>query len=442
MGKKKKKSGKKKIEEKKIEEKKAEEKKTEEKKAEEKKTEEKKAEEKKAAKKKPEEKKAAKKKSAELSESEKKQREKNRQKALKESRSKKSARARAKFQKQREKAAKQKAVKRVRKVAAKKEQIKKFFLRISSVSLSDTAKKNILISAFIIAVIMINIAVFMTIDLNRSNKDEEETASLEEEFLLEEEEETPSENTVSSDEEKEEEPEEEKKESSSFNAAKSKEKNLQDVFPHEGGLYFMPVSNDEKSVTGALLGTCILKKDEYDALNEGDVVDFADDRYMILSISRGGDYGTALSMTAFDEDEDYERVFKEEKSYEDYFGIEKIVYGLTLALEEEQIKQMGSPDYFADDGYDEDDMIFFAGMSLYFPLTYMMDEDVTLEFDEDCVLTVPDDTFIGDEEYDVKDYLAGKNTMFPPDLMAAKIETDGNRITKYNVMIAGMDSMQ
>lgn len=412
MGKKKKKSGKKKIEEKKIEEKKT-----------------------------PEKKKTSEKKASELSESEKKQREKNRQKALKESRSKKSAKAKAKFRKQREKNAKQKAEKRIRKLAAKKDQIKKLLLGITSVSLSDSAKRNILTGAFIIAVIMVNIAVFMTADFGRNRSKEEESVASGEEFLLPEENDSLSQNTVSEDEEKEE-PKEEEKESTSFNAAKSKEKNLADVFPHEGGLYFMPLSNDEKSVTGALLGTCVLKKEEYDELKEGEVLDFANDKYMILSISRGGEFGTAMSMTAFDENEDYERVFREEKSYEDYFGMEKIVYGMTIALEEEQIKQMGSPDYFADDGYAEDDMIFFAGMSLYFPLTYTMDENVTLYFDDDCVLTVPDDTFIGDEEYDVKDYLAGKHPMYPPDLMAAKIETMGDRITKYNVMFAGMENME
>ena len=440
MGKKKKKSGKKKIEEKKIEEKKIEEKKIEEKKDKEKKDKEKKVGEKKA----PEEEKkktSAEKKASELSEAEKRQREKNRQKALKESRSKKSAKAKAKFQKQKEKAAKQKAVKRVRKHEAKKEQVRKFFRRITSVSIPDSAKKNLLIGAFIIAVIMVNIAVFMTVDFGKNRSEEEESVASGEEFLLSEENDTQSENTVSADEEKEE-PKEEEKESSSFNAAKSKEKNLQDVFPHEGGLYFMPLSNDAESVTGALLGTCILKKEEYDELEEGEVLDFANDKYMILSISRGGDFGTAMSMTAFDENEDYERVFREEKSYEDYFGMEKIVYGMTIALEEEQIKQMGSPDYFADDGYAEDDMIFFAGMSLYFPLTYTMDENVTLYFDDDCVLTVPDDTFIGDEEYDVGDYLAGKHPMYPPDLMAAKVETEGNRITKYNVMFAGMENIE
>jgi len=430
MGKKKKKSGKKKIEEKKIEEKKIEEKKDEEKKVGEKKAPE---EEKKKT--------SAEKKASELSEAEKRQREKNRQKALKESRSKKSAKAKAKFQKQKEKAAKQKAVKRVRKLEAKKEQIRKFFRRITSFSLPDSTKKNLLIGAFIVAVIMVNIAVFMTVDFGKNRSEEEESVASGEEFLLSEENDTISQNTVSENEEKEE-PEEEEKESSSFNAAKSKEKNLQDVFPHEGGLYFMPLSNDAESVTGALLGTCILKKEEYDELKEGEVLDFANDKYMILSISRGGDFGTAMSMTAFDENEDYERVFKEEKSYEDYFGMEKIVYGMTIALEEEQIKQMGSPDYFANDGYAEDDMIFFAGMSLYFPLTYTMDENVTLYFDDDCVLTVPDDSFIGDVEYDVGDYLAGKHPMYPPDLMAAKVETEGNRITKYNVMFAGMENME
>ena len=436
MGKKKKKSGKKKIEEKKIGEKKtSEEKKTPEKK---KTPEEKKAPEEKKT---PEKKKSPEKKASELSESEKKQREKNRQKALKESRSKKSAKAKAKFQKQREKAAKQKAVKKVRKLAAKREQLRKFFLRITSVSISDRAKKNLLTGAFIVAVIMVNIAVFMTVDFGKNRTKEEETVASGDEFLLNEPD-TQSENAVSADEAEKEEPKEEEKESTSFNAAKSKEKNLADVFPHEGGLYFMPLSNDEKSVTGALLGTCVLKKEEYDELKEGEVLDFANDKYMILSISRGGDFGTAMSMTAFDENEDYERVFKEEKSYEDYFGMEKIVYGMTIALEEEQIKQMGSPDYFADDGYADDDMIFFAGMSLYFPLTYTMDENVTLYFDDDCVLTVPDDTFIGDEEYDVGDYLAGKHPMYPPDLMAAKIETMGDRITKYNVMFAGMEDMQ
>lgn len=440
MGKKKKKkAGSKKREVKSTETKKTEEKETEEKKSEEEKTEEKKTEEKKAKEKKPE----SKKKSGEISEAEKKQREKNRQKALKESRSKKSKKAKAKFRKERKKKAEQKASKKVRKSAARKDRLNKLVLKITSFSLPENVRKNILFAAFFIAVIMINTAVFMTSNGRQTDPDkEDQIIASEEEFLLpEDEEDTLSGDEVSADEVKEE-PEEEPKSSSSFNAALSKEDNMQDVYPHEGGLYFMPVSNDEESVTGALLGTCILKKDEYEALEEGQVVDFANDKYMILSISRGGDFGTALSMTAFDEDEDYERVFKEEKSYEDYFGYEKIVYGLTLQLEEEQIKQMGSTDYFKDDGYDEDDMIFFAGSSLYFPLTYTMDENVTLYFDDDCALTVPDDTMISDEEYDAKDYLAGKNPMYPPDLMAAKIETKGNRITKYNVMFAGLESLE
>ena len=37
-------------------------------------------------------------------------------------------------------------------------------------------------------------------------------------------------------------------------------------------------------------------------------------------------------------------------------------------------------------------------------------------------------------EYDTKAYLRGENLMYPPDLMAAKIETEGDRIKKYNVM--------
>ncbi|MBR5376918.1 MAG: hypothetical protein IK139_06520, partial [Lachnospiraceae bacterium] len=334
-------------------------------------------------------------------------------------------------------------VKKVRKTAARKERAQKLFLRIRSFSLPESVRKNVLIGAFIIAVIMVNIAVFSTSNGRQTIPEKEaETPATEEEFLLPEDEpDTESENTVSSDEEKEE-PKEEPKSSSSFNAAESKEDDLKDVYPHEGGLYFMPASNDEDSVTGALLGTCILKKDEYENLSEGEILDFANDKYMILSISKGGEFGTALSMTAYEEDEDYDRVFKEEKSYEDYFGYEKIVYGMTLALEEEQIKQMGAPDYFGDDGYDDDDMIFFAGTSLYFPLTYMMDDGVTLYFDDDCVLTVPDDTMIGDVEYDAKDYLAGKHPMYPPDLMAAKIKTKGNRITKYNVMFAGLEGME
>jgi len=243
-------------------------------------------------------------------------------------------------------------------------------------------------------------------------------------------------------EEREKKEKEKKKKSSSFNAADSVSENMQDVYPHEGGLYFMPVSNDEKSVTGMLLGTCMLKKDEYEKLEAGDVLDFANDKYMILSISKDGEYGAALSMTQFDEKVDYDQIFEKEDNFEEYFGFEKMIYGLTLDVEEEQIKAMEATDYFKNDGYEGDDMIFFAGTSLYFPLTYPMDEDVTLYFDKDCELTVPDESMIADEEYDWKDYLAGKNSMYPPDLMAAKIETKGNKITKYNVMFVGLEGLE
>ena len=380
--------------------------------------------------------------SKELSEKEKAQREKNRQKALKESRNKKNEKIKAKAKKELAKKAEQKANKRARHKEARKSEWES---RIKSVKEFFAKNKT----AFIIAGVCILALVVFLIALNTGsgNKDTQvvETAKEDKDTKPEE---TVSEEEADEDEEtaKEEEPEDEKRELKKLSArgkdtAASVSANMQDIYPHYGGLYFMPDSNDEESVTGSLMEAIIMKKDEYTELKAGETLNLDGQELMLLTVNDSGEYGTAILMTPYDENEDYEKLIKKGENFEEYFGYDKLIYGTTIKAEESQIGYFGGEDYFANDGYEDDDMIFFTGTALYFPLCSTMDTKVTLYFDEDCKLTVPDETMLTDTDLDYKAYLRGEDPIYPPDIMAAKIETEGDRITKYTVMYVPLEDM-
>ena len=380
----------------------------------------------------------------ELTEEEKIQRAKNREKALKESRKKKDAKLKAKAKKQLQKKADLKAGKRARHKEARKASLESFKERFKKRLKRIFSRRNRRILIAFLICLAIGIAFYFAVNGRRNPvltgqasetaKPEQKKESLSEEKVSEDKgakKEEPSQNEL-----KEETPKRELKKLSKTgkDTASSKEKDLQDIYPHEGGLYIMPEENDEESIKGQLMSTIILKKDEYEKMNAGDVIELDGVRYVILAINKEGEFGAAMSLTIFEEDKDYEKIIKEEESFEDYFGYENLVYGMTLAGEEAQIEMIGGTDYFADDGFSDDDMIFFAGTALYLPLCKSIDTGVTLYFDEKCELTVPDDTMLKDTAYDYKDYLKGENKLFPPNLMAAKIETEGDRIVKFNVM--------
>ncbi len=382
----------------------------------------------------------------ELTEEEKQQRAKNREKALKESRKKKDAKLKAKAKKQLKKKAEQKAGKRARHKEARKAAYKSFTEKTKKRIEKLFSKRNRKILIAFAVCLCLGIIYYFAANTKRSGQTEEqinEAAAATEEKSASSQEEV-SEDRVSEDEaaveekedEKDKEPERELKKLSDTgkDTAASTEKDLQDIYPHEGGLYIMPSENDEESIKGQLLSTIVMKKDEYEKLEAGQTVDLDGVEYVVLAINKDGEYGTAMSLTEFKEDVDYKKIIENEDSFEDYFGYEKLVYGMTLAGEEAQIEMIGGTDYFENDGFEDDDMIFFAGTALYLPLCRSLDTGVTLHFDDKCELTVPDDTMLKDKEFDYKAYLRGEDELFPPDLMAAKIETQGDTITKFNVM--------
>ncbi len=372
----------------------------------------------------------------EISEEERLQREKNREKALRESRKKKDAKLKAKAKKHIAKKAEQKAGKKARHKEARKASLERFKKKLKGL----TGKRNRYVLIAFMSCIVLGIIFYFAAN-HKSEKPEvtekAETVSAPQKSVSSQEE------TVSEDSEKEEEKETEKDENkrqlkvlsdTGKDTASSVSENLQDIYPHDGGLYLMPDENDEESIKGQLMSAIVLKKDDYEKLKTGEILELEGIQYVLLAVNKDGEYGAALSMTEYEEGVDYEKIIAEEESFEDYFGYEKLVYGMTVGGEEAQIEMLGGTDYFENDGYEKDDMIFFAGTALYLPLCRSLDTGVTLHFDDDCVLTVPDDTMLKDTEYDTKAYLRGENLMYPPDLMAAKIETEGDRIKKYNVM--------
>ncbi len=373
----------------------------------------------------------------ELTEEEKLQRAKNREKALKESRKKKDRKLKAKAKKNIAKKAEQKAGKKARHKEARKAALEEFRKKIKRLF----SKRNRYILIAFVCCVVLGIVFYAAANSKPPQAPEPEKKT-----------EAPLKNTVSSDknsvsknDKKEKEEKQKKKEETEKrelkilsdtgkDTASSVSENLQDIYPHEGGLYIMPSENTEESIKGELMSAVVLKKDEYKKLKVGDIIELDGVNYVILAINKDTEYGTALSMTVYDENEDYKKIIDGDKSFEDYFGYEKIVYGMTIAEEEAQIDMIGGTDYFKNDGYEDDDMIFFAGTALYLPLCKSIDTGVTLYFDKDCELTIPDDTMLKDKEYDYKAYLKGEEPLYPPDLMAAKIETEGDKIKKFNVM--------
>ena len=373
----------------------------------------------------------------ELTEEEKLQRAKNREKALKESRKKKDRKLKAKAKKNIAKKAEQKAGKKARHKEARKAALEEFRKKIKRLF----SKRNRYILIAFVCCVVLGIVFYAAANSKPVKAPEPEKKA-----------EAPSKNTVSSDknsvsenDKKEKEENRKKKEETEKrelkilsdtgkDTASSVSENLQDIYPHDGGLYIMPSENTEESIKGELMSAVVLKKDEYKKLKVGDIIELDSVNYVILAINKDTEYGTALSMTVYDENEDYKKIIDGDKSFEDYFGYEKLVYGMTIAEEEAQIDMIGGTDYFKNDGYEDDDMIFFAGTALYLPLCKGIDTGVTLYFDKDCELTIPDDTMLKDKEYDYKAYLKGEEPLYPPDLMAAKIETEGDKIKKFNVM--------
>jgi len=390
--------------------------------------------------------------SKELSEEEKKQRQKNREKALRESRNKKNEKTKAKVKKELAKKSERKASKKARKRAA-------FKTKLSELpgTLKRFIKKRRVFLVCAAAALLLGIVFYFSVNSGKRSgtaavKEESAKEKAEVTEETEEPEETAEpvsqdiadkEETVSGDKKAEKKRELKVLSDTGKDTAASVSFNMQDIYPHKGGIYLMPSENDGESIKGELLAASVYEKEEYEKLEEGQRINISDQEYIVLAVNEDAEYGTALSMAPYDEDKEkeYDKILEGKKSPEDSLGYENLVYGMTVAAEKAQMEFVGGTDYFSNDGYDDDDMIFFAGTSLYFPICYSLDTGVTLHFDKDCTLTVPDETLIKDEEYDMDDYLAGKNELYPPDLMAAKIETEGDRIVKYNVMYVPAEDM-
>ncbi len=331
------------------------------------------------------------------------EREKNRTRALKETRKRKEEKAKAAAKKQMAKDAEFRAKKKERLNAAGQ--------------LTDEQKiiRAILrLTAGVVVIVGVSVAVMAYRENSAARKALEKQAEAPEETATE---------TVSGEEAAEEElPGEEE----------STAPDLQDLYPHDGGLYLIPESNDDTSVTGTLLAPWVLHRADYESFKEGDIFALNDVDYIILHISEG-DFGKSFTIIRYDQNEKYDEAIRLQ-DFEERYASEDLIYGTTVAAEESFIKDFGTTDYFADDGYKDDDMIFFYGNALYFPVCYELERKITLNFDGQSELTVPDESMMGDVKYDVSAYLKGEHSLYPPDTMAAKVETEGRQIRKYTVM--------